>query len=166
MKLTNYIRDAFVEAVMDDVPKIDYRAEIERVALNAAVSDMLPKVRAVYDDKTTRDFIETHHHYFDECGGMYLPQLKSWVIAPVVHAELKRLRKLQLEQEAQRDSLQSKLKGIAYGVTTRKALATALPEFEKYLPAEIETSRNLPIVANVITDFMKAGWPKDKQAAA
>lgn len=162
MRLTNYIRDAFIASVMDDVPKFDYRAEIEKVALDAAVNDMPPKVRAVYDDKAIRDFIETHHHYFDECGsGMCLPQPTSWKISSAAHTELKQLRKLQLKQGEQRDALEAKLKGIAYGATTRKALVAALPEFEKYLPTEVETSRNLPVIANVIADFMKAGWPKD-----
>ena len=44
---------------------------------------------------------------------------------------------------------------------TRAALAAALPEFEKYLPAdEPKALRSLPSMANVASEFVKAGWPK------
>lgn len=124
-------------------------------------------MRAVYDDKNTRGYIETCHHYFNDCGsGMYLPQLRQRELPKAKHDELKKLRALELEQKARRDKLRSSLKSIASSTTTRKALAAALPEFEKYLPAEAQTTRNLPVIANVVTDFMEAGWPKDKAAQA
>ena len=54
----------------------------------------------------------------------------------------------------------------ALGASTRKGLADALPEFEKYLPADEPAAvRSLPVVANVVADFVKAGWPKGKQPA-
>ena len=59
-------------------------------------------------------------------------------------------------------SLREKLHGCAYAVTTRKALVDLLPEFEKYLPADdASVCRTLPVVQNVVSDFVKAGWPKD-----
>ena len=40
-----------------------------------------------------------------------------------------------------------------------------LPEFEKYLPADEQKAlRSVPVVANLVADFTKAGWPKDKAA--
>jgi hypothetical protein len=48
-------------------------------------------------------------------------------------------------------------------VSTRKALVDLLPEFEKYLPAdEAKAIASLPAVANVLSDFVKAGWPKNQ----
>ena len=65
-----------------------------------------------------------------------------------------------------RKALAEKLRAVAYSVTTRKALAAALPEFEKYLPPDDAAAiRTLPVVANVVADFVKAGWPKGKKPA-
>ena len=49
----------------------------------------------------------------------------------------------------------------------REALAAMLPEFEKYLPSETPAlDRTVPAVANVVTDFMRAGWPKGQAKPA
>lgn len=59
------------------------------------------------------------------------------------------------------ENLQTRLKGVAYACTTRKQLEEALPEFSSYLPEEeAKAAKNLPAVANVLSDFVKAGWPK------
>ena len=51
----------------------------------------------------------------------------------------------------------------AMSCTTRKALANLLPEFEQYLPEDTPAAiRSLPAIANIVADFSKAGWPKDK----
>lgn len=47
---------------------------------------------------------------------------------------------------------------------TRAALAAALPEFEKYLPAEaaLVNDRTVPalVAANTLAELSRAGWPK------
>ena len=62
--------------------------------------------------------------------------------------------------------LRDKLTGAINACTTRKQAAEAIPEFEKYLPAdEPKALRSLPALANVAADFVKAGWPKGQKAA-
>ena len=59
--------------------------------------------------------------------------------------------------------LETKLMAAANSCTTRKALVELLPEFEKYLPADQAAAcKTLPAVANIMADFVKAGWPKDE----
>jgi hypothetical protein len=61
------------------------------------------------------------------------------------------------------NALRTKLSATADAVSTRKALIDLLPEFEKYLPAdESKAVASLPAVANVLSDFVKAGWPKNQ----
>jgi hypothetical protein len=61
-------------------------------------------------------------------------------------------------------SLRTKIKGAAYACNTTKQLRELLPEFERYLPAEEEkTLRTLPVVQNIVADFVKAGWPDKKK---
>jgi hypothetical protein len=62
--------------------------------------------------------------------------------------------------------LQDKLESVAKSCNTRKQLAELLPEFEKYLPADTPAAgRSVPAIANLVTDFTKAGWPKEKATA-
>lgn len=54
MRLTNYMRDAFVKALMQDVPQIDYDQQIRDLAMKRCVERLPPKVRALWDDPATR----------------------------------------------------------------------------------------------------------------
>jgi hypothetical protein len=162
MKLTNTIRYAFIRAAMNDVPSVDYAEQIRAIAL-ADIADQLPKkVRAVWDDTSLRHWVKTDWRNYGgvsmsvPCGDLEKPLLR-------VEAGLKinALKKAADTQHNQRQELERKLKGCAYSVTTRKALVALLPEFEKYLPADEPAAlRTLPVVANVVADFVKAGWPK------
>lgn len=176
MKLTNHLRDAFVRAVMNDVPDTDYAAEQQRVATEWAVSIMPPKVRAVWDDKNLRHYIEAHHYSqqlcFDDIGdGQQLWVGGFSIPAPHdLHEQMDDATKRTLytleaqsnEQHRRRRELREKLGIIVYALTTTAALEKALPEFAKYLPKA--TSKNLPAVANLVTDFVKAGWTKEQTA--
>lgn len=166
MKLTNYMRDAFVRQVMDDVPSVDYDEAIRNEVMKSAITALPQKVRAAWTDKTLRGYINVS--YFSANGvsvadvpmpnGADCKAVKKHLEDAV--AGLVSMRKAQTDQQV---ALRAKLKQCAYSVTTRKALTEILPEFERYLPAD-ETSalrRSLPVIANVVADFVKAGWPKD-----
>lgn len=168
MKLTQTIRQAFVSAAMQDVPQIDYRAQAQALVTEAARMQLPPKVRAIYDDKNLRHFVETTSFY--AVGQyVYVPMGKGERLK-LNDADQKKLDALVEANKAQderRFDLQQKLHACALACTTRKALVEMLPEFEKYLPAdEAAANRALPVVANVVTDFMKAGWPKGEKKEA
>jgi hypothetical protein len=178
MKLTNSLRDTFIRAVMDDVPETDYEAEQQRIATEWAVSIMPPKVRAVWDNKNLRHYIQTHLFAqvlsFDDIGdgqplsitGFYIPVPND--LHPQMDEATKRaLYALEVQlhsQNARRRELRNKLRTTVYALTTTTALEKALPEFTKYLPKAVSKTENLPAVANLVTDFVKAGWPKEQAA--
>lgn len=168
MKLTNMIRDAFIRAAMDDVPRVDYSEQIRTIAL-ADIADQLPKkVRAVWDDTSLRHWVKTQWRIY---GGvsMSVPCVDSdkTMLRGEARLEIEKLKKADDKQHDQRRELERKLKGCAYSVTTRKALVVLLPEFEKYLPADEPAAlRTLPVVVNVVADFVKAGWPKGETTQA
>jgi len=170
MRLTNTIRDAFVRSVMNDVPFVDYNEAASKLVINAIAS------------------------YFKETFGVEIAELGqgNWVNLqsvqlpghllsvytysshynfvernlPELWETLKALDVRHREQNIQRAKLEEQIRGVTMSVTTRKALADALPEFEKYLPQdEAKAVRTLPVVQNVIADFVKAGWPKTKEGA-
>lgn len=166
MKLTNTLRDAFVRSAMNDLPYVDYKQQIRDLALKTAVEAMPAKLRAVWDDKELHGCLSTSWFRITDCVSSDLPSFSGRTEA--IEAQRSALEALHAQhhaQEATRDDLRRKIHAVAYSVTTRKALAQALPEFEKYLPPdEAAANRSLPVVANVVAEFVKAGWPKEKVA--
>jgi len=167
MKLTNYIRDAFISSAMNDVPSVDYTEKYRTAVLTDAIAQLPLEVRTIWQNPKLMGYLETHTVYpISRAGGVEVPTLDrhTFKLTPVGQKLCETLDNARIAQTTQRTGLEQKLRSIAYSCTTRKALAEALPEFVKYLPAETETTRNLPVIANVVTDFIKAGWPKGKTA--
>lgn len=169
MKLTNYIRDAFIERAMDDVSYVDYEQQIKDAVLKAFVDGLPPAAQRLWDDPTTRSYLNIEHYYPGNGRGAQavpaMPPERRGVDLPEATAgQVRELVALAEAQDEKRDSLRAKLRAVVYGCTTRKQLAEALPEFEKYLPSEHDKPANLPALANVATDFMQAGWPKTEAA--
>lgn len=163
MKLTNMIRDAFIDAAMADVPKVDYDEQARSLG-NKTLREAQQKVFPGIDLDATAEWFDKRHVSMPRpFSGLYAPALSGYVLKEndKVWIKLEALASSHATQKAQRDALRSKLQAVAYSCTTRKALADLLPEFEKYLPADTPASvRTLPAIANVVSDFAKAGWPK------
>lgn len=165
MRLTNFLRDSFVRAAMADVPKVNYEDQAQGIArafMKAEFSRIFPKIdmngeALSWLNKTSVDMpgsIGNVHCVSPEWG--YLKGKPVW-------EELQKLAALNSEQNAKHRDLRDRLNSVAYACTTRKQLLEALPEFEAYLPAEeAKAAKNLPALANVLSDFVKAGWPKNQ----
>lgn len=159
MKLTNTMREAFVRAAMDDVPHVDYSEQIRSVAQKAA-AEMLPlEVRKLWASNKLRPYVTTVYFMGAMLPGADADDDKIRAAAEIAVAPLIKARDA---QEVAHKDLARKLRAVAYSVSTRAALIEALPEFEKYLPAD-ERTANLPAIANVVTEFVAAGWPKGKK---
>lgn len=133
MKLTNYMRDAFIRAAMGDVPKIDYAGQIDKAFRDAANALLPAKVKALLKDKDCECYVNFEFHSVKRMGS------NKSVPAPRGYGEFKlpaeavaaidALIDKDKEQTASLNVLERKVRGVAYAVTTRKALADALPEF-------------------------------------
>lgn len=172
MRLTNVDRDAFIKAVLDDVPFVDYQ-EQARIALQKKAVELLPpKLRALH--KEFGHWIKTDVMW-NLPGG-----LRGIHVVSLDDADTKRQMQEDKEfwqsiekmasdasiQSRKIDELKSKLRACIYGCTTAKQARERMPEFEKYLPADDDAPiRTLPVVANVVADLVAAGWPKDKKTA-
>ena len=164
MRLTKVIRDAFVRAAMDDVPKEDYQAKIHKLIQDDAIASLPPKVKAIAQDKELRHFLKTESHFIT---GYLISNVRvmhpEYERSPSVNTQVEALLVEAAKQQERMSALRAKLQATADAVTTRKALIDLLPEFEKYLPAdEAKAVATLPAVANVLSDFVKAGWPKNQ----
>lgn len=170
MKLTNTVRDAFVRAAMADVPAIDFTEQIRAIVVADAVEQLPPKVRTVYKDSSLRHFVSTTWWGGKWNGGsVCVPGHDDgkFKLSEQATAKVTDLQAQKTAQDDQHKTLRERLRAVAYSVSTRKALAEALPEFEKYLPAdEAAALRTVPVIANVVADFVRAGWPKDGKKTA
>ena len=170
MRLTNNLREAFIRAVMDDLPLVDHKEEIRKLAYEDIVNQLPPAIAKIYNDKSTRDWIKTNYCSYGSVS-ITVPSLCSGYTAdkpkPTPEAQIK-VNALKAANDAANSlvsELRTKLHGAAYGCTTRKQLAELLPEFDSYLPDDDTkaTKVNLPVAANIFSDFVKAGWPKTKK---
>lgn len=168
MRLTTSIRSAFVRAAMNDVPVVDYTTQAQKLILDDCVKHLPPAVAKVWKDPKIRHYIkQNYHNYYGfaaaiphPCSGGYRGE-DTRPLAPEVDAQVKALAEAKTAQEATLKALREKLTAAANACTTRKQLAEMLPEFDNYLPAdEAKALQNLPVVANLVGDFVKAGWPK------
>lgn len=160
MRLTNSIRSAFVQSVMNDVPSVDYTELMQKEANRIGRAMMPPEIAAVYDKYP--DWFEPEWAKIGQwCGYGPFPHKRAAFRAEDIQA-MDRLGQLKAEQNQAHGRLRNQLEQAAASATTTKALAEMFPEFAKYLPAEETKTRNLPAIANVVADFMKAGWPKNQ----
>ena len=170
MRLTQTIKEAFVRAAMDDVPKVDYDEQAKKVA-NEALDRLMPPAlkRALQTEPVIAGWLDRHYaHLPGGLGSCFLTCPSETVDRirkdPLVWDQITVLGGKAAEQFKARSKLEAKLRAATGACTTRKQLETALPEFVKYLPTEETATVNLPAIANLVTDFMAAGWPKQKAA--
>lgn len=160
MKLTNNLRQAFVRSAMADVPSIDYHASIGK-ALNAHLT---AKRIELGIDKVPLNRLKHNYTYMGgqsfACVGLTDAEVRVIERMPDIVALVKNKQ----EQDEKHRVLSAQLTAAIAGCNTRKQAVEALPEFEKYLPEDAAVAmRSLPAIANVVTDFVKAGWPKNQK---
>jgi len=157
MKLNKYQKQAIVTAIFNDMPKIDTEKRAAEIKA-AIVKAMSPEVRKAY---------KTMPHALRREPVYYCDPNRGWsthtVVGDVDEKTLDAITKPYRDEENARTELYQKLKGVVESCTTLKKLKELLPEFEAYFPTEAEPTKNLPAVANLVTDMMQMGWPKDKR---
>lgn len=172
MRLTNIDRDAFIKAVLDDVPSIDYQ-EQARVALQKKAVELLPpKLRTLHKEfghwfKTSKVWNMPHPLH-----GVYVVSLDGDEVSKQLQSDVdfwgsvKAIAANETAQSKVKVELRAKLHSCIYACQTSKQARERMPEFAKYLPPDDDApSRTLPVVANVVADLVAAGWPKDKKVA-
>ena len=189
MKLSKKRREDFVEAVMSDVPSANYPTQAEdrarllykQIAEKVGVSDIpLERLCMCGGDiylskhsqthKFTRNGPEAGWTWKDINGycffhiglhGLTHKEVKDFIVED---PEIQKLVDLFIEEKNKHADLRQKVTAVIAACTTLKQAKEALPEFEKYLPAEPgKVDRSLPVVGNLVADLAKAGWPAKKK---
>jgi hypothetical protein len=165
MRLNSYHKEVFVKAVMVDVPTCDaLKEEIRGIVLADLVAQLPPAIAAIWNNPDLQGYISTSWGSFGDTYVTY-PSMQGSVLrqtlTPSAKTKLVALSAQVRQLEKTRRELELQLQGVIRSCTTLKSLLKALPEFEKYMPtdADAPTSRMTPVIANVVSDFVKAGWP-------
>ena len=165
MNLTKTDKDAFVRAVMADVPRVDYN-EKARALLSAWDREAMPApVRAIWDDVSLRRFLSHDFYHSNPKGlnGISTVALRPTDLVPAVVETLAELAEGSLAQRVERDKLERELGSLLAPFRTLAAAKKGLPEeLHKYLPADRDATgvTNLPAGVSPV-DLLKAmGWPK------
>lgn len=168
MKLTNSIRDSFINAVMQDVPSGDYQKQAKDIFEKPALDAMPAAVARIYKDPKTKGYVSLTYisfagfsHYIPHGNPRPLLAHDAENFLGSKTEELEKLRQAYKDELTKNRELRNRLNSVVYSCSTRKQLLEALPEFEKYLPALTDKTVDLPAVSNVVGAFMEAGWPKD-----
>ena len=189
MKLSKKHREDFVEAVMSDVPSTNYPTQAEdrarllykQIAEKAGVSDIpLERLCMCGGDIYLTKHSQTHkftrndpeagwtwkdinRYCFFRIGfhGLTHKEIQDFIVED---PEIQKLVDLFIEEKNKHVDLRQKVTAVIAACTTLKQAKEALPEFEKYLPAEPgKVDRSLPVGGNLVADLAKAGWPAKKK---
>lgn len=165
MRLTNQLREEFVRNVMNDVPHVDYDEQIRKFVTTMAVESLPAPVKRVWDDINLRTYVNLCHFSSEHTYvSIDIPSKERWTdafkLSPSEEDVLKELEAKRYDQNATRKKLRQELETAVKGVTTTKALRKMFPEFEAYIPEDKEADRMLPATNNLVTDLVRAGWPK------
>lgn len=158
MKLTNYKRDVFIQAVLNALPQKDYDEKIRKLVEQDAINQLPFALFPLYEKY--KDYFFHRFYYAGGATTVYVvcQEHTNFDVSPEVRKKVESLVCLKEEQKLTRSQLEKKLKTVVYGCNTLKQLEDCLPEFKKYMPKELDKAENLPAVANLVSDFVKAGF--------
>ena len=148
MRLTNYLRDAFVRNVSNNIPVVKAPSStlIQEMCYNLAD----PRLKIIYDDEKLRKQLQTSWVYLEETRGYIHSLGVDWEELPAV---INYREKLQKRREAI-----DKLRRAAYGCKTLKELREALPDLIDYMPDENKPAKiSVPMVVGVVEELTAVG---------
>lgn len=165
MKLTNYHRQAFVSAVMADLPSIDYAEQFKKLVEDDMIVVAPPKIAEILKDKDLRHYLLGGYNNYSRgynCGvGGSIAVFRDYKPSAKGLVKIDKLIETSVAQMNARTKIEEQIRGVISACSTLKAAHARLPEFAKYLPAEEVKGTMLPAIANLAAELVKMGWPKD-----
>lgn len=179
MRLTKDHKKAFVKAVMDDVPSIDYVEKVRELILADSIAQLPKGLQVFAKDPKTADLINSgwktierprdkDNRWVGSVGCTIKGNSDNYAPSKKAQALLAEWLPKLTEQTDIRNKLERQLSTTIESCNTLKQAQEAFPELVKYLPSVAEKSLNLPapVYKNVLLELAKAGFPKGKKAVA
>lgn len=165
-------REDFVSSVMADVPKISYVDMLESEARKDLESQLPAEIKKLMKSELAKylgkSYISvTHYRDLEGAGSISIQTAAQHEkFSDAFRTRRAELIKMHNDQHEKHRLLKQNLRATADACRTDKQLSERLPEFSKYIPKKggSVVKAQLPALANLVADFTKAGWPKDKKA--
>lgn len=173
MKLTETMKQAIINAIMADVPSVDYVEQAQKLMTATAIELMPPAVKLFYergfgewvrmmtvrapylnDNALTADLSEVYHQFY----WLRVPGINESVFKREHFEPLIPLARALAEQRKARGVLARQVFAQIKSCSTDTALTKRFPEFARYLPKVDEATANLPAETSLITNLMQLGW--------
>ena len=175
MRLTKAIKESIIDRVMDDIPKVDYDAEVRRLVTNDIIKQLPRPVFECWSDPELRGYIDKGYYTATPSSGysnrgvdgtrvrcivsvMAPSDNRKIELSESVKGDVTRLMDKYLEQELERVKIRHELEINLSGITTAKRLTECFPEFTKYLPTPVAKCNTLPATTELMDNLRKAGW--------
>lgn len=167
MRLTNQMREDFVNAVMK---KVRRRQKWSR---EAVVDEINKRLAAVLDDDI-KEFMKKRPNLVcreSKCLGQWLcftngnghrsysyaSAVLGQSLSDINMEDLKKHHELWQKEEERRKEMASRLRQVAYSVTTNTDLAAALPDLIKFVPKdESKPKKQLPVANSQLFKDLKS----------
>jgi hypothetical protein len=173
MRLTNQMREDFVNAVMKKVrrrQKWSREAVVEEI--NKRLRDVLPIEVADFRKKYP-NLVATQTLCIDWLGYRDSDNYFRWVYAgavvdqklsDIIIEDLKKNYELWQKEEERRKEMAGRLRQVAFSVTTNTDLAIALPDLIKFVPKdEPKVKKQLPVAnSQLFKDLKSLGLEVEK----
>ena len=169
MRLIKSQKEAFVRAVIQDIPVIDFNQQCREI-MEKSLKKIIPKNIQDFSAKNQGwiglGYYSTPASFSNFAFIMPDSYDNEWKNSYIVRdkdaeawQKLIELGNLAEEQKQKIKQVQRQLQVVIDSCTTLKQAVEQLPEFKKYLPSEEQPSKNLP-VANIVSELNALGFPK------
>lgn len=177
MRLTKSHKDAFVKAVLDDVPSIDYNEQVRALILDDSISQLPKELQSFARDPKTTELINSQWKTIEkprDKEGRWVGSIgctikgassEDYKPSKKAQAQLDKWLPALVEQSNARLKLERDLYNTILAFSTVKQAQEAFPEFVKYLPVIVKKGELLPstINKNILIELARAGFPKGKK---
>lgn len=171
MRLNNSDRDAFVRAVLQDVPSENYPERAQALAL-AAMKNAAPQcVKDVevlngYELARSSVHLGAVGYVYSPYAAPYSDQARFRAAFPDVWTQIDAMNTAYAAQKTARYDLQRELRSAIYGCSTLKQAKERFPDLIKYLPTDRspKATAQVPAISNIMPSLRAAGWPLNTAA--
>jgi hypothetical protein len=179
MKLNQLHKQAFVAAVMGDIPKIDFEEKMRKFIMSDMIAQAPKEVAEVLKIESLRRYVIQYESYRPQivlsggggrtnAGLSSIGVIRGYEGPKEGNKEFKLIMMASHKQLEDRTQAEANVRGAIFACSTHKQASERMPEFAKYLPENTDHVENrlLPSIANLAAELTKMGWPKNKQAVA
>lgn len=161
MKLNKYQKEAFVSAVMQDIPSVDYVEQFRVLVQGDALSQLPDAIKLIVKDTNLSQYITLTYVYLDGCRCMGRVAIfncqGAYKCSDEIRAKCLELHDLFEAQNEARHNIRYKLESAISSVSTLKQAKQLMPDLIKYLPQEHEKTTQPPAITGLSDDLRLLG---------